>query len=78
MKLATFDRMCRVVLGIVLVFSAAVAFTSWDWFPTDESGDIASNPPNALNYAALLVPWLTALVYHSAPPNFGERGRTDD
>jgi hypothetical protein len=62
-KLANFDRASLIVLGSVLVFSAGVAVTSWEWFPTDDWNDIASIPPNALNYAALLLPWLTLLAY---------------
>jgi H+/Cl- antiporter ClcA len=75
LKLVAFDRVFLAILGSVFGFSAVVAVTSWDWFPTDDWGDIASIPPNALNYAALLLPLLTLLVYLIARRRlFGNNG----
>jgi H+/Cl- antiporter ClcA len=79
LKPATFDRVSLVVLGFVLGFSAVVAVTTWDWFPTGEWGDIASIPANALNYAALLLPLLTLLVYVTVRRRwFEKRGEPGD
>jgi hypothetical protein len=78
-KPATFDRVALLILGSVFVWSMGVAVTSWDWFPTDDWGEIASIPPNALNYAALLLPWLTMLAYLVARRRlFGKHDEPDE
>jgi hypothetical protein len=63
MNLTTYDRVSAFVLAGVFGFSTGVAVTSWDWFPTDDWGDIASIPPTFVNYVALILPWLTLLAY---------------
>ena len=79
MKLATFDRLSLIVIGSVFAFSAGVAVVSWEWFPTDDWGHIASIPPNAINYAALLLPWLALLAYSVVRRQLtGKRREPDD
>lgn len=64
MKIETYDRLSGVVIFISLVFTIIVAATSWKWFPTEgDWGHIAEIPPNIVNYAALLLPWLLILLY---------------
>lgn len=61
--LAAFDRVGGALLCFVFVVSAGIALAQWDWFPTGEGGDIARVPPTPLNYAALLLPWVSLLVF---------------
>jgi len=61
--LSDFDRLGGVVLAFVFGFSVGVALADWEWFPTEEWGDIAHIPPSPLNYAALLLPWVSLLAF---------------
>jgi TRAP-type C4-dicarboxylate transport system permease small subunit len=64
MKIKTYDRLSGLVILMSLIFSIAVAATCWKWFPTEgDWGHIADIPPNTLNYIALLLPWVLALLY---------------
>ena len=63
MTLANFDRMGGLLVACLFGFSAGVALADWNWFPTADWGDIAEIPPTPLNYAALLLPWISLLVF---------------
>jgi TRAP-type C4-dicarboxylate transport system permease small subunit len=64
MNIKTYDRLSGVVLLISFIFSTIVAATSWDWFPTEgDWGYIAEIPSNMLNYTALLLLWITMVLY---------------
>jgi hypothetical protein len=79
MKPAAYDRVSAFVLAVVFGFSAGVAVSSWEWFPTEDWGDIASIPPTVVNYVALVLPWLTLLAYLIVRRRWiGNRIATDD
>lgn len=63
MTLSRFDRLGGVVLTFVFGFSTGVAVSGWEWFPTDVWNDIATIPPTGLNYTALLLPWVSLLLF---------------
>jgi hypothetical protein len=64
MRVQTFDKLSVVVLSFTFGFAFGVALASWNWFPTEgDWGHIAEVPRNALNYTALLLPWILLLTY---------------
>jgi len=58
-----FDRLGGILLAFVFGFSVGVALADWEGFPTEEWSDIAHIPPTPLNYAALLLLWLSLLIF---------------
>jgi len=78
MTLKTYDRISAILILVALLFSVTVAATSWKWFPTEwDSGHFAAIPPNAVNYAALLLPWFLILLYLLIRRLYFEKGEAE-
>jgi len=64
MSQKTLDRLFILLLIVSCLFTISVAATQWRWFPTEgDWGYIAEIPPTVVNYIALLLPWVIALIY---------------
>jgi hypothetical protein len=63
MTVTRFDQLGGLLLALACGFSAGVAAADWEWFPTEDWGDIAHVLPTGLNYVALLLPWVALLVF---------------
>jgi len=64
MRLATFDKTAAVAIVLAVAFTAAMAATSWTWFPTPgEWGDIARIPKGLANYVAFLLPPVVLILW---------------
>jgi len=63
-RIETLDKLALAGICFSLGFSSGVALASWNWFPVEgDWGHIAEIPPVFLNYTALLLPWMVALIY---------------